>query len=244
MIRLLEELSIGAWPAAQTLLYDGWVLRFAGGSTRRAKSIHPLYPARLDLAEKIPICEQLYRQQRLPVIYKMTPASEPAGLDERLAELGYQHEALTCVQLRDLSDWEVQAPISSELSEEETAQWQANFARMSGLKEGNQAAHRQILRAIFPRTCFATIREGGQAVACGLGVLQAGFLGLYDIVTDSDFRRQGYGERLVRDLLTWGKRQGARAAYLQVMLNNPPALSLYEKVGFREEYRYWYRVKA
>ena len=34
MIRLIEELSLNAWPALQTVLYDGWVLRFADGYTR------------------------------------------------------------------------------------------------------------------------------------------------------------------------------------------------------------------
>ena len=53
----------------------------------------------------------------------------------------------------------------------------------------------------------------------------------------------GYGEQLVRNLLMWGKQQGARAAYLQVMLNNAPALRLYAKIGFLEEYQYWYRVR-
>jgi N-acetylglutamate synthase len=77
-----------------------------------------------------------------------------------------------------------------------------------------------------------------------LGVVQDGFIGLFDIVTDAQFRNRGYGQQLVSEILAWGKEKGAQTAYLQVMLNNPPALKLYSKVGFKEIYQYWYRVKS
>ncbi len=54
MIRLIEEISMDAWPSAQTLLYDGWVLRFSGGYTRRANAVYPLYSSSLDVNEKNP----------------------------------------------------------------------------------------------------------------------------------------------------------------------------------------------
>ena len=41
--RELEELALTTWPALQQWLYDGWVVRFAGGHTRRANSVTPLY---------------------------------------------------------------------------------------------------------------------------------------------------------------------------------------------------------
>jgi ribosomal protein S18 acetylase RimI-like enzyme len=72
-------------------------------------------------------------------------------------------------------------------------------------------------------------------------VVEAGYVGLYDIVTNAEHRRQGHGRRLIGDLLTWAKGEGAHMAYLQVMLNNEPALRLYAGLGFEEVYRYWYR---
>ncbi len=259
MIRLIEEISMNAWPAAQTLLYDGWVLRFTNGYTRRANSINPLYASHLDIHEKIRACERLYREKGLPVIFKMTAAGDPGGLDDILAGRGYQEDALTSVQVLDLSGWDAQSATSADLSPHETEEWQTAFCRMSEIQKNSQAVHQQILQAILPTVCYAAISVEGQnerpskeehgstirpnnLVGCGLGVLQEGYIGLFDIVVDVDQRRQGHGERLVRDLLTWGKRNGACHAYLQVMLNNPPAVRLYEKLGFREEYRYWYRV--
>jgi len=76
-----------------------------------------------------------------------------------------------------------------------------------------------------------------------MAVLQGEYVGLFDIVTDKDFRRRGYDRRLVSGLLQWAKENGARRAYLQVTLDNEAALSLYSGLGFIEAYRYWYRIK-
>ena len=53
MIRHIEELALNAWPALQTLLLDGWVVRFANGYTRRANSVNPLYASEQDIDAKL-----------------------------------------------------------------------------------------------------------------------------------------------------------------------------------------------
>jgi len=243
MIRLLEELSMNAWPSLQTVLDDGWILRFANGHTRRANSVHPLYPPHQDVEAKILNCERLYGEKKLNVIFKMTQASQPDGLDDILAARGYRAEWPTSVQLLHMMDWPHVPMQGVTLCESLTDEWFAATCTLGGIDGRRQATLWQMLANIVPATCFASIGYAGEVIACGLGVQQNGFVGLFDIVTDRRFRRQGYGEALVRAILAWGRQQGAHAAYLQVMLDNDPALRLYEKLGFREVYRYWYRIK-
>jgi GNAT superfamily N-acetyltransferase len=243
MIRVVEELSMNAWPSLQMMLYDGWVLRFADGYTRRANSINPIYPSGADVHDKIQTCERLYRDRGLNVVFKMTSAVYPEALDDVLAGQGYAIDAQTSVQISDLDRLDEAPAQEAALAESLSDDWLSAFREMSGIPERRGPVLRQMLHSIAPATCFASIRHGDKVIACGLGVLQAEFVGLFDIVTRSESRQQGYGTQLVLSILAWARQRGARTAYLQVMLNNPPALRLYSKLGFSEIYQYWYRVK-
>lgn len=242
MIRQIEELSMNAWPALQTLLYDGWVLRFANGYTKRANSIHPLYPSSSDLGEKIAACEQLYRNRNQSTVFKMTPSVQPDGLDAILEQRGYQPDSPTSVRLLDLGQVKESQPHRSAISATLSEKWLADLCRLSGIDARHHPTLRKILDSPRAETGFFSIQEDGQTIACGRGAVQDKFVGLFDIVTDIKYRNQGYGYQLVSDILTWGKERGAQTAYLQVMLNNPPALRLYSKLGFKECYHYWYRI--
>ena len=76
-ISLIEEISMNAHPSLKTIVYDGWILRFANGHTNRANSINLTYPGKLPLEEKISECERIYESQGLPTIYKLTVLSAP-----------------------------------------------------------------------------------------------------------------------------------------------------------------------
>jgi ribosomal protein S18 acetylase RimI-like enzyme len=244
LIRFLEEISLNAWPALHIILLDGWVLRFANGYTRRANSVNPLYISIHTLPRKIQTCERMYSDQGLKSIFKLTPASEPPGLDAHLAEAGYRVEARTSVQLLEMENYSPHIDPDVEMYREVVADWHEAYCSLNGFSPEYLTTVRQLLELQINPMRLAILRREGKAVSCGMGVRQSQYIGLFDIVVDPQLRRQGYGQRMVESLLSWGKTEGAQTAYLQVMLGNVPALQLYSRLGFQEEYQYWYRVKG
>ena len=244
MITHLEELAVNAWPALQTLHYDGWVLRFADGYTKRANAVHPFYPGIEAVEAKVDFCENIYRERGLNVVFKMNPGSIPANLDHILSERGYTHDSLTSVQTLALVEEGEKAPsIRATMESDVSEAWLKDCCQMNQINDHNKGILQRMLSSIVPAKCFASVYHNDTVVACGLGVCQGGSVGLFDLVVRPDYRGQGFGTQLVSSLLGWGRQGKARRAYLQVMLNNDPALQLYRKFGFSEQYRYWYRIK-
>ena len=243
-LRLLEEAALNAWPSLETVYYDGWLLRFADGFTRRANSVNPVYSSMLPAAVKVRHCEALYASRGLPSVFKMTPFSEPQGLDDLLETYGYRRAGVTSVQTLALDSlkW---TTISENLTirEKPDEEWLANYCLFNGVSDARRALMERMLAAVIPTTAYAMLRNGGEPVALGLAVRERDLVGLFDITTAPDMRGRGFGTQLIGALLEWGAQEGARHAYLQVMLSNSPALALYDKFGFAEVYRYWYRVK-
>lgn len=246
IIKVFEELSLNSWPSLQTMLFDGWVLRFANGFTKRSNSISPLFSSGVNPEGKIRYCENVYQNMGLDTVFKMTPAVYPGNLDEILEAKGYIIDSPTSVQILDLSDHHISPNKRAILSSNFTKAWLSDFCRLVNLEERHQSTLKKILTNIVPPTCFASLGEveEKETISCGLGVLQNKYFALYDIVTAANSRNRGFGREIVLNLLNWGKEKGARTVYLHVMLNNEPALRLYSQPGFKEIYRYWYRIKA
>src|SRR5690606_10119674 len=78
----LEEISLNGWPALETVLLDGWLLRFADGYTKRSNSVSAIYDGGLETDKKIRTCEELYRARGLTPVFKVTPFVNPKNLDE------------------------------------------------------------------------------------------------------------------------------------------------------------------
>ncbi len=239
-LRQLERTMFRAWPSFEAADYDGWVLRFADGYTKRANSINPHFGSSLPLAVKIAHCQTLYQERGLPTIFRLTPFSQPAELDGTLVELGYdildQSLVMTC-SLDDIPD--LGTGFSQHMSGDE---WFDAFDRLCGLAASERIPHRRIIELSVGECCFTTITKDGEPSACGLGVLVDDAVGLFDLFTAKSHRCKGFGASIAGSILQWAHRCGARTGFLQVHSQNLPARRLYERFGFEVAYRYWYRL--
>jgi len=243
LIRHHEEFGLSAWPALHTIYDDGWLLRFAGGYTRRANSVNPVYPTSSDLDEKIERCVTLYRAQEVRLVFKMTEAVQPVALDAQLARRGFIVEGHTSVQTIDLATLDLGQLQPVTILAQRTDEWITHYIRLNDLAPLLAPTVTRLLATIGLPAAYATIIEDGAVVAVGLGVAGQGYVGLFDIVTDAHYRNRGLGRRLVLNLLRWGRAQGASRGFLQVVPENTPAIRLYQSIGFREVYPYWYRAR-
>jgi ribosomal protein S18 acetylase RimI-like enzyme len=233
---------MNAHPAIKTQLFDGWVLRFADGYTNRANSVNPIYPSAMPIEEKLSRCEEIYKSQGLPTTYKLTPLSFQL-LDKVLDTKGYEKVMPTNVMINTITTEDIFASRAT-VKDKIDSSWQKDFFRLNGLSDDSKIkAAKTIQENILNKTLCASIIERGITVACGLCVVEQDYAGLFDIVVDSAYRRNGLGYDICQSLLNNAAKIGAKTAYLQVVADNAPAVTLYNKLGFNTCYQYWYRVK-
>lgn len=246
MYKHIEEITLNTWPAIETVLQKGWIIRSADGYTKRANSVSPLYGTEKSnqesIEELIRICEIYYSGNGLNTVFKMSPYTVPANLDSILDALGYRAIDESSVRLLHLD----QLPEPSLIAARQdfiNDEWLGTVAQLNNLTVRQKDITRNMLQRSTLQQGFFTLYQDDSPVACGLGVIQNEYVGLYDIVTDMNHRRNGFGMQLLLNILHWGISAGAKYSFLQVVQQNDAAIGLYTKLGYREIYKYWYRMK-
>ncbi|MDF1521067.1 MAG: GNAT family N-acetyltransferase [Brevefilum sp.] len=238
----LEDAALNAWPAPRQMIFNGWLLRFADGYTKRANSVNVRRESKLPLQDKIRACEWVYEREGLPLIFRLPDPFISQALLEALDIAGYQTFDPTYVLGQAIGTYAA-LPEGVRGVEMDVADWIALRADLTGSSLEHWRVHRQILEVIVPRKVLLGLLAEGEYVACGMGVVEGDLLGYFSIYVGEDFRRRGYGQMTMTGLTNWGLDQGARYGYLQVEGDNDPALVMYQKMGFETCYRYVYSKK-
>lgn len=239
----LEKLSINHWPALSTSYHDGWILNISEGYTKRANCIHPIYYSTKELNDKLLYCEALYRNNQLPTIFKISPFVQPSNLDQLLQQKGYHIENESILLTLPLDDISAPSQYSVTYLHEPSIEWLQFHAQVNQLSEKHKSLLKSIITNIKQKKIIIALIQHDCIVAAGIGVLERGYIGIYCLATAKPFRNKGYATQIMLHLLNWGKKEGASTSYILVDAQNGSANHLYDKLGYKELYKYWYRVK-
>lgn len=263
-MKLLEEISLNAWPSHKIELYDGWLIRFSHNYTHRTNSVEQVGISTIPVEEKIAYCENMYRNFHTSANFKINPLLDPE-FDKLLERRGYGVEHSTQVMVMPMEDFIPYEPLSVEyeyygrnsglpssvfyqdhvavqLRDRITDEWIESLFHLNGTT--NPTLRRivpSMFKAIPKETIVAYIEIEGRMVASGLGILDRGHIGLYAIYVDVSCRRKNFAKAICSSILTEARKKKASDAYLQVVTGNTSAQKLYQSLGFRDFYTYWFR---
>src|SRR5918997_2407920 len=244
LVQTLETRLINAWPALETQIVDTWVVRFAKGYSKRANSASPLVAgSSLDDAVIDQIVAE-FEAHRLRPTFRLTGLQAP-DVEVRLAGRGFVEFEPTYGMVGLLSEVTVETQVVGDqavrIEPKAKGRWLKEVAASYGGDKADDAILKEIVERIRLPAAFATLELDERAAAWGLGVVERGYVGLFDIVVRPDLRGLGLGRQIVCALSGWGCNLGATQAYLQVREDNEVARDLYRTIGFTDAYRYTHR---
>lgn len=177
------------------------------------------------------------------MILRVTPFGEPDDLDARLDAAGLAAFDDTRVMWLPRLD-AIAEPASFPLRAVSGDEYALAVGDLRGTLPDRVEAHAVRLRlSPVPYRGFVHERDG-RIVACGQFALEGTIVGLYDVFTASNARRQGLAHAMCAHLLRLAQDLGARTAYLQVNAENRAARGAYARLGFTDAYAYHYRSRA
>lgn len=236
----VEEACLNAWPSPRHLLVQGYLLRLAGGPSKRINSCNPLRGSG-DPEVAIPACEAISAALGRRPIFRVpdiAPQMLP-GLERR----GYRAIGETRTLYRDLAGLPDIGSDSAAVAEAPAGDWLALRDAVSGHDPEAAQTFRAVTAAIALPCAFASISVPGGLGAIGFGVRDGSLLVIESVAVPAPLRNQGLARKAVQALMRWGAATGANGVCLQVEAQNAPAAALYQRLGFeRELYRYHYRV--
>lgn len=235
LARELEPVAEKSWPARETSVLNGWLLRFSDGYSSRCNSVstHDFHG---HLDRDIDTVEAAYHSRRLAPQFQISPATQPSGLERALIARGYKHKPTTVLMVAEAVVIAAPSTDVQILSAPD-----ADFVRLT-LEGSHSPADGQerlttLARITLPKA-YVVVRSGGDTVSCGASVVTGDWASVYVMRTATQYRRKGHGRRVLEGIAHWALGQGATKLYLQVDETNLAGRALYARAGFRDGYRY------
>ncbi len=234
----LARVAARAWQPVESERLGEWLLRAAGGFTRRANSVLPLGDPGLPLDEALAAVRRWYGERGLPAYIQTATGAE--GTQELLcAELerrGWVREVTAELWIGALAPVADRAEGSGVvLSRTADEAWLARYQR-----KGVSEVALKVLGS-GPSVWFATVpgaSAGQPPAAIGRCVVDGRWASFAAVEVDPARRRQGLATAVMAALARQALAEGASAACLQVEADNAGARALYAGTGFTAHHAY------
>ncbi len=241
-IRHLEAVGFRCWPARETRFDGAWAVHSTPDhASKRLNCVTPLDPddvARTDVRVARAI-DEFQAQRRVPC-FRLSPLA-PQQLSDGFDRRGWEILDESAVMVRDLSN---SAPAGAMplLPFRDQSHWLVQGAAIGAFKRSDQQGVDHLLTRVEGNVgLFLLEGDDNIPLATCMAVHFADLVGLFQVATNPNKRRQGLGRSIIASACLWGRQKGARKAWLQVAMANEGALALYRGLGFEEVYRYHYR---
>jgi GNAT superfamily N-acetyltransferase len=232
-IRALEHAAALAWPGTEQHWHDGWLLRAGGSHTSRANSAVPLlFSAN---SEALSAIIAWYAERNL----------EPwLALPERLLPIKASGIRATRVLVRDVPTAIRPSGVTFAPDLSPVASLAPDLSPVASLAPVPDDHWLQIYARDVPVDVLTAVVDGVvtfatvPGAAVGRGAVTSApdgtrWVGMSAVRVLENRRRHGHARALCAALLAWAGSQGATRAYVQVLEDNLPAITLYESLGFR-----------
>ncbi|MDR7094239.1 GNAT family N-acetyltransferase [Hydrogenophaga laconesensis] len=238
-IEAIERATLQAVAPEVVESLPGWLLPMDSGTVGRARSAVPLHHGAPDLDLLEPLLARYVARGFVPS-FRLPDLPAFEDFQRSLAQRGFVRAKPTLTQTTPVHALPAVDPDPDvALADAPDHAWMAMFLG-PGLDpvDGASRAH-SLARATGTR--FASLREGGETVACGAASFSHGWLGVHGMRTAAAQRGRGLAARLLKAMAAEAARCGIEQVFLQVDASNAPALSLYRRLGFSTAwpYAYW-----
>jgi len=243
LVRRLEAAGFRAWPAAKVTFDGSWQLRLTPGHpSKRLNSLVPLDPFdSRDMVLRVRAAEKIFKELGLKAAIRQSPLCPP-GLPDVLTGEGWVPRSRTLVMAADLEKVDFGNSMDH-LPTHDIQRFSEACIRIDEARDTTAPILGRIISAIEPTAGLFLMEESDGPKAVGICVQDNELAGLQQVVVEKSARRRGLGLELVSAALRWARLRGARQAWLQVIADNDPARTLYQRIGFNTVYDYSYWQK-
>ena len=247
-VKRFQEYVMNAFPSKFYFFLNGWILRITGGITYRANSVFPLNytGAETHIEKDIEIVEKAYEKFGLPAIFTMHDYFQPENLDAILKSRGYKEDSHTnalYLEIDKVRRKNLNQDYDYEIHDYRTKEFSNLLAQYTKKDEKQQEIINEISnRIIIPKKRFIIANYNGKVVGTLMGVLNAeGYVYISDILVIPDHRRNAVARSMIFTLLDqWAVKENAKYIWLQVEVENRDAHKLYNTLGMKKAYDYYY----